>query len=375
MTSRTPLLLAAVLTAFVSGVNGQTLSPTVPPTKPARPEVHADGTVTFSLPAPNARQVSVRLDREWPMTRDQTGLWTVTVGPLLPDIYEYQFVVDGTRVLDSRNPFVKPGDFPASLVEVTGPPTLFQQWQDVPHGTLQLLSYTSTPFRVRRNLWVFVPAEYRTHPQQSFPVVYLRHGNGDDEGAWPFEGRAGVILENLIAAGKATPMLLVMPYGEGGASGGSPDGIAALDRELHEDVMPLVERTFRVVKAREGRAIAGLSMGGRQALTTGLQHLGEFAWVGAFSSGGGPESDTRVDRMILPLTENADAVNSLRLLFLSCGTEDPRFASHRELRKYLDGRRIRYVWYGTEGNHEFKVWRHSLYEFLQRVFQPAAPAG
>jgi Enterochelin esterase and related enzymes len=220
------------------------------------------------------------------MAKDSEGNWSVTIGPLAPEIYEYSFVVDGAKVLDARNPFVKMGDFAASLVDIPGTPARFDEIQDVPHGTLNLLNYTSSTFKKWRNLYVYLPPQYSAQATRRFPVLYLRHGNGDYETAWPFEGRAGVILENLIAHGKAVPMVIVMPYGESNATGGgTSEGIDALDRELRDDIIPLVERRYRVLTDRQSRAIAGLSMGGGQAFTIGLKHLDRFAWIGEFSSG------------------------------------------------------------------------------------------
>jgi enterochelin esterase-like enzyme len=199
----------------------------------------------------------------------------------------------------------------------------------------------------------------------------LRHGNGDDESAWTIEGRAGVILENLIAESKAVPMIIVMPYGESNASGGgTPEGIAALGKELFDDVIPLVESKYRTLPGRDNRAIAGLSMGGGQALTIGLQHLEQFAWVGEFSSGLVSDANFRIEKYLPGLVENASSVNQrLRLLFLSCGTEDPRYQGQLDVKDALSRYKIRYEWYSTPGVHEWKVWRHSLREFLPQLFQ------
>ncbi len=338
------------------------------------PDIHPDRTVTFRITAPDAREVALRLEGAHAMTKDSEGNWSVTIGPLVPEIYEYSFVVDGAKVLDARNPFVKMGDFSASLVEIPGTPARFDEIQDVPHGTLNLLNYTSSTFKKWRNLYVYLPPQYSAQPTRRFPVLYLRHGNGDNETAWPFEGRAGVILENLIAHGKAVPMVIVMPYGESNATGGgSPEGIDALYRELRDDIMPLVEKRYRVRTDRQSRAIAGLSMGGGQALTIGLKHLDRFAWIGEFSSGMVGDADFRIERDFPDVVANSADVNrKLRLLFLSCGTEDPRYAGHLDLVDALASHNIRHVWYPTPGVHEFKVWRHALNDFLPRLFQSSS---
>jgi enterochelin esterase family protein len=239
----------------------------------------------FQLSAPSATNVSVslpELGRTQPMEKDSRGTWSTTVGPLEPNIYAYSFLVDGAKVLDAPNPFVRiGGESAASLLEIPGSPPRFDEIQQVPHGSLVLLSYVSTPHKKSRNVYVYLPPGYDAETSHKYPVLYLRHGSGQFETAWPFEGRAGVILENLMAQGKAVPMIIVMPYGESNATGGgSPEGMEALHNELREDVMPLVEQRFRVLSGPENRAIAGLSMGGGQAFTMGMKHLDQFAWVG-----------------------------------------------------------------------------------------------
>jgi len=319
--------------------------------------------------------VRLSLNEDHALVKEADGSWSVTLGPLEPEIYEYNFLIDGAKVLDIQNKFVKLGSFAASLLDMPANPPRFDQMQAVPHGTLQIRSYTSTPFKKQRNLYVYLPPQYDSEASRRFPVLYLRHGNGDDESAWTIEGRAGVILENLIAESKAVPMIIVMPYGESNASGGgTPEGIGALGNELFDDVIPLVESKYRALKGRDNRAIAGLSMGGGQALTIGLQHLDQFAWVGEFSSGLVSDANFRIEKYMPDLVENASSVNQrLRLLFLSCGTEDPRYQGQLDLKDALSKYKIRYEWYSTPGVHEWKVWRHSLREFLPRLFQSPKP--
>jgi enterochelin esterase family protein len=336
------------------------------------PEVHFDRTVTFRIIAPAATEVSLFSDGTHAMTKEAGGIWSVTLGPLVPEIYEYYFRVDGAKVLDVENKLLKMGSFSASLVDVPGEPPRFDQIQTVPHGTLQIRFYTSTPYRKQRTQYVCLPPQYDSEPLRRFPVLYLRHGNGDDETAWTLEGRACVILENLVAEGKAVPMIIVMPYGESNASGGgTPAGIASLGKELLDDIIPLVEKNYRTLPGRDNRAIAGLSMGGGQAFTIGLDHLDQFAWVGEFSSGLLSDADFRIEKYMPGLVENAPAVNQkLKLLFLSCGSEDARYQGQLDFRDSLARYNIRHEWYTTPGTHEWKVWRHSLQAFLLRLFQP-----
>jgi enterochelin esterase-like enzyme len=219
---------------------------------------------------------------------------------------------------------------------------------------------------------VYTPPQYDLEPNRRFPVQYLRHGSGDNEENWSTTGRAGVILDNLIAQHKAVPMLIVMPNGDtdgSWAGGSSPEGIEMLSQELLSDIIPMIERTYRVAAGRENRAITGLSMGGGQAFTIGLKHLELFAWVGEFSSGLVSDREFRLEKHLPGFVDRPDAVNrKLKLLFLSCGTEDPRYLGQLDLADNLKGHNIRYMWYPTPGVHEWKVWRHALAEFAQKVF-------
>src|SRR5437762_9123095 len=174
------------------------------------PEVHADRTITFRVRAPKASEVNLVFgSHSKPMIKDSNGIWTATIGPVEPEIYTYSFMLDGARVLDMSNPILKNGRAPdASVVEVPGTPPRFDELQDVPHGTIQIRTYRSTPLNRNRKLYVYVPPQYDTEPTRKFPVLYLRHGSGDNEANWSEDGRAGVILDNLVAQRKAVPMLI-----------------------------------------------------------------------------------------------------------------------------------------------------------------------
>jgi enterochelin esterase-like enzyme len=338
------------------------------------PEIHADRTVTFRIRAPKASEVALAFQGSKPMTKDADGTWSITVGPLEPEIYEYAFTVDGARVLDTANTMLKTGRaLGGNLLEIPGTPPRFDEVQDVPHGSIQVRSYASTPLQRRRQLYVYLPPQYDSEPARRFPVLYLRHGNGDDESTWSLQGRAGVILENLIAQRKALPMLIVMTNGDTDGTwggGSSPEAIETLSRELLGDVIPMIEKNYRVTANRGNRAITGLSMGGGQAFTIGLKHLETFAWVGEFSSGLLSDTDFNLTKHLPGFLDDPARVNQrLNLLFLSCGTEDPRIPGHLDLTDTLKAKQIRYIWHPTPGAHEWKVWRHSLAEFLPKLFR------
>ncbi len=338
------------------------------------PEVNSDRTVTFRLRAPEANQISLSFGGLKPMTKDAGGIWTATVGPLEPEIYQYTFLVGGVKILDPANPNLKNGRaLDASIVEVPGNPPRFDEVQPVPHGALQIRMYMSTPLKRQRKLYVYAPPQYDTEPNRRFPVLYLRHGSGDNEENWSDTGRAGVILDNLIAQRKAVPMIIVMPNGDtdgSWAGGSSPQGIELLSQELLTDIIPMIDKTFRVAPGRENRAITGLSMGGGQAFTIGLKHMDQFAWVGEFSSGLVSDANFRLDQHLPGFLDQPDEVNKkIKLLYLSCGTSDPRYQGQLDLIDVLKQHNIKYAWYPTPGVHEWKVWRHALYDFAQKVFQ------
>jgi enterochelin esterase-like enzyme len=338
------------------------------------PEVNPDRTVVFRLRAPQASQVTLLFSGSKPMTKDDAGIWTATVGPVEPEIYQYNFVVDGVRILDPSNPHLKNGrTLDASIVEIPGTPPRFDQLQAVPHGALSIRSYVSTPLKAPRKLYVYTPPQYDSERRRQFPVLYLRHGSGDTEANWSDTGRAGVILDNLIAKHKAAPMIIVMPNGDtdgSWAGGSSPEGIDLLRRELLTDILPMIETTYRVAPGSQNRAIAGLSMGGGQAFTIGLKHMDLFAWVGEFSSGLVSDTEFRLEKHLPGFLDHPDEVNrKLKLLFLSCGTEDPRYPGQLDLGDTLKQHGIHFVWFPTPGVHEWKVWRQALAEFAQRIFQ------
>ena len=349
-----------------------------PPPPVQSPEVQADGRVTFRLRAPGAQEV--RLAREGaepvPMSKDAEGVWSLTTDPLAPDYYGYSFAVDGVTMTDPSNHTIKPNFiWRASEVHVPGPPSLPWEIGTVPRGRLHRHFYRSSVVGDDRDLYVYTPPGYDPVAKATYPVLYLLHGFSDDASGWTAVGRAHVILDNLIAQGKARPMLVVMPLGYGAPEilrvgyGSTRDpgvrqrNIDRFREGLLAEVIPEVERTYRVAKDRESRAIAGLSMGGAQALSIGLRTLDSFAWVGAFSSGLGDDFG--------PSLEGAEArANArLRLLWIACGTEDRLIEPNRKLHRWLDGQQVRHTWIETPGGHTWMVWRRNLATLAPLLFR------
>ncbi len=336
----------------------------------ASPEVKADKTVTFRLRAPKATEVL--LNGEWKgggklaMTKDDQGVWSVTVGPLEPDLYGYSFAVDGMTLTDPSNSVLKPMRSPrTSVVDVPGDPPRLHEYQDVPHGTVRLHEYASKALGRRRPLRVYTPPGYDKDPAARFPVLYLFHGSGDNEATWTSFGHAHLIADNLLAQGKAKAMIIVMTDGHA-VVGPEARGknVEMFGKDLLEDVMPFVEANYRTKAEREARAIVGLSMGGGQSLTVGLNHLELFAWVGGFSSAINTPETTVATVLADPAATNA----KLKLLWIACGKDDGLVKNAQTLSDVLKAKEIRHQLKITDGNHSWPVWRKYLGEFLPLLF-------
>ncbi|MES1217785.1 MAG: alpha/beta hydrolase-fold protein [Bacteroidota bacterium] len=347
---------------------------------PFSPVVSRSGEISFRIMAPNASKVSL-LFGEWDikpklLEKDTAGIWSIKIGPVSPGIYSYLFSIDGSRSPDLHNPIVKTGtELYSSIVEVPGVDSArFDEIQTVPHCTLQIVRYNSTPLKILRKLYICLPPSYYTSPNKHFPVLYLRHGGGDNESSWTQEsGRADVILENLIASNKAVPMIIVMSNGltDGTWAGGSSkEGMILLEDELLTDIIPYMENNFRVLKGGNNRAIAGLSMGGGQAYIIGLRHTDTVSWIGEFSSGLLSDVKFDINERVPGVFNNPSVVNeSIKLLFIGCGSDDPRFQGHLELDANLKKLGIHHETYTMHGGHEWKVWREELRLFMTRIFK------
>jgi len=356
-----------------------------PPPPLRSPEVHPDRRVTFRFRAPNAREVFLAREGapRQAMQKDDQGVWSVTTEPLEPDLYGYSVVSDGVGLIDPANALMKPNLLNTqSMVHVPGPASLPWEVADVPRGALNRHFYRSKLVGDHRDCYVYTPPGYDPGAGRRYPVLYLLHGYSDDAAGWTAVGRAHVILDNLIAQGKAKPMLVVMPLGYGAPEVLSRGFAGLRDQALWQrnvekfaeallaEVIPEVERRYRVEKNRASRAIAGLSMGGTEALLTGLNAIDRFAWIGAFSSGG-----LRDDFNAAFPAFDAKAGDRLRLLWVSCGSEDFLIAPNRRLRDWLQSKSIRHTWVETPGAHTWMVWRRNLAAFAPFLFRERGGGG
>jgi enterochelin esterase family protein len=373
--------------------------------RPVSPEIHSDRTVTFRLYAPKAAEVT--LNGSWEgarniaMTKDDSGVWSVTVGPLGAQLWGYWFLADGVKALDPGNGETqRDGSRIDNLLMISGPESDLWDFKDVPHGTLHIVWYPSPTLKEeRRRMYVYTPPDYETS-QTRYPVLYLLHGGGGDEDAWVTMGRANIILDNLIARGKAKPMIVVMPNGnatqtvsqgyglgptparqsvqapappplQAGAAGGRggnaprpPQPYAgSYPESLVKDVIPFVEKTYRAIPNKDNRAVAGLSMGGGHTLMATNNNPGMFGYIGVFSSG--PRTvDDAYEKQI-----EAVKAGGVKFYWTGAGTTDMAREGTMNLHGLLEKHGFKTTYKEIPGSHYWFLWRDFLGDFGSILFR------
>ena len=340
------------------------------------PEVHSDRRITFRLRAPKAAEVTIRGD--WmsapeKLARDDEGVWSVTLGPLPPAVYSYTFSVDGFRVLDPRNGGVKlgVGGAQASSVDVRGETPSAWDIRPVAHGAIHLHWYTPGGSAEPRRVAVYTPPDYDKNGSARFPVLYLLHGSGDTEMEWSEYGRANFIADNLIADGKARPMIIVMPNGHIIPASAPREtrtrNSELFEKDLLQEIVPLVESRYRVAPGAKNRAVAGLSMGGFQSLLVGLGNLDKFGNIGVFSAGA---RGLDAERYKPVLSDAGRLARSLDVFWIGIGDKDFLFKDSETLHATLESNKVRHQYVVTPGGaHTWMIWRSYLAEFLPLLFQ------
>lgn len=384
------LLLISVATVAASTVGASSRAAQEPGARRGdpplvSPDVGADRRVTFRLRAPETKVVTVSGDfgSDVQLRKGSDGIWSATVGPLEPEMYVYYFTADGVRLPDPSNPQVKIGyvtSTTTSLLTVPGDGPAFYDVQDVPHGEIRTVLYKSRANGVTRELTVYVPPGYDEARNRRYPVLYLLHGFANDHHSWHRYGRANDILDNLLAQKRIDPFLVVMPLGYGGAQingdgtgippkgAGTFGGDAALyERDLLEDIIPMIDKKYRTIADRKHRAIAGFSMGGGQAGRFGLRHLETFSQIGIMSAGmaGGPGGEP-----LATLAVDKDKANrQIDLLWIACGTDDNAMKGAKALHDALEQAGIEHTFLETEGAHHWRVWRRYLRDLAPALFK------
>jgi enterochelin esterase-like enzyme len=341
------------------------------------PQVNPDNTVVFRYHAPQAKEVKLNAQFEKvhvPMTRDTSGVWSVQVGPVTPDMYPYCFVVDGISVADPRNTNIFPNEgFQNSVVEITGAKPLVHTLQNVPHGTVSYRYYNSRELGTRPVL-IYTPPGYDKDTKSTYPVLYLLHGTTDTEETWTKVGRANIILDNLIAQGNAKPMIIVMPYGRAypviSKTSGSLrnwENLQEFKKDFLGNLVPFVEGNYRVKKDKDSRAIAGFSGGGGETLYLGLNNPEMFGWVCGFAPGMLKEEFERNNKTAF---DNPSATNQrLKLFWIGVGKEDMLYPVISEYLKVLDEKGIKHETLISDGGHTWMNCKLFLTTVAQKLFK------
>jgi enterochelin esterase family protein len=392
--SRTLVVVMAAVLVLVDHVGAQ-----APPRREASPgdavrspEVLDDKKVVFRIYAPKADEVTVRGD--WmtgpaeKLTKDDKGVWSATVGPLRADFYSYAFSVDGVKTIDPKNAMIKQGlSGLDNMVLVPGEEAKFQETQAVSHGDVRKVWYDSKTLGAQRRMHVYTPPGYDASAGERYPVLYLLHGGGDEDSGWSTIGRAGFIMDNLLAEKKARPMIVVMPNGSlprpanvaaatpGAARG--PEFAAAMagaqerfTNELMMEIVPFVEKNLRALPGRENRAIAGLSMGGGQTLRVIVSNPEQFAYVSVWSAGIGGQNAGEWEKRNAEFLSNAGKVNeSVKLFSIVVGEQDFALQGSKNLAETLSKHGVKNELKLTGGGHTWINWRQYLHELGPRLFR------
>lgn len=348
------------------------------------PEVNADNSVTFRILSEKANEVT--LNGSWmgfretlPLVKGEQGVWSVTIKPLPSSMYHYNFFIDGVAAIDVTNPHaLRDGTRYASLLMVPGEGSSVFQLNDTPHGNIAQVWYPSPTLGTNRRMYVYTPPGYDSG-KESYPVLYLLHGAGGDEDAWSSLGRANLILDNLIASGKAKPMIVVMTNGNAWQTStlrqipGLPTPTretfaqfqGKFEKSLVEDVVPYIEKNFRVKADKDHRAIAGLSMGGGHTITASITYPGTFGYIGVFSSG---IFDANADMAEMEKKFLALKATGVHKYWVACGKEDFVMDSNKRLLSVLDKTGFKHDYFENEGGHTWANWRTYLSMFAPMLF-------
>jgi len=389
MTFRSPVILCFVVRGFCwaqAPSDSQPASSNV--TGAEYPRVHSDNRVTFQLKAPDAEKVQVQVPgTRYDMTKGENGVWSITTQPLIPGFHYYSLVVDGVAMNDPGSHTFYGTGKDSSGIEVPEKAVDYYSYKDVPHGDVRIRAYHSKTTGIWRRCLVYTPPDYDNNTSAHYPVLCLQHGMGEDETGWIFQGRANLILDNLIAAKKAVPMIIVMdngyaskpgapaPQSAAGPLRGAGPSTSAFEEVVTKDLIPMIDSTFRTIADREHRAMAGLSMGGNQTCQVTMRNLDKFAYIGAFSGTMNGLSTEPLDPAIAfnGMFKDGAALNKkVKLFWIGMGTAEPNPfpGAIGAFRAMLDKAGVRYVYFESPGTaHEWLTWRRDLNDFAPKLFR------
>ncbi len=344
------------------------------------PRLDAAGRGTFRLEAPAATRVQVNLPQgRYELVKDDTGVWTVTTPPIEPGFHYYAFDVDGLMVFDRGSAAYYGASRHGSGIDVPEPGVDFYTVKDVPHGDLRSDLYYSNVTSSWRRLFVYTPPGYDAQPERRYPVLYIQHGGGEDETGWAVQGRTDLILDNLLALGRAEPMIVVIANGNlprpaGAPPGYSPAGMVNFEAEILHNIVPFIDGHYRTEADAAHRALSGLSMGGGQAFIVGLANTDTFGAIGVFSTGlfGGIRNagPFDADAFAPGLLERTGEINAaLDVFYISCGEQDGRIEHTQAAIEVMRAAGLEIAFNSFPGGHEWQVWRKSLHDFAHRIFR------
>ncbi|MGN6267170.1 MAG: alpha/beta hydrolase-fold protein [Ginsengibacter sp.] len=340
------------------------------------PQILADHRVIFKIKAPDAQKVQIDLGKKYDMVKDSEGYWNVTTDSIGEGFHYYSLIINGVAVADPASETFYGMGRMASGIEIPFMGGRYYALGNVPHGDIRIKNYFSRVTNSWRQMYIYTPPDYDSSSDTKYPVLYILHGGGEDETGWARQGKANLILDNLIAEGKAKPMLIVMPDANIGRGGFNANGIEGsmkmFEKEMKQAVIPFVEKNYRTINDAGHRALAGLSMGGLHTLYTGIYNTDVFSYLGVFSSGWiVPMMDKTAEAQYTFLKENADKINSnLKELWISeGGPEDIAYKNGKIMLGKLDDLKIKYTYYEYPGGHTWPVWRNDLYNFAPLLFK------
>ncbi|CAN5452069.1 hypothetical protein BH10BAC2_BH10BAC2_33880 [soil metagenome] len=340
------------------------------------PQILPDSRVVFRFKAPDAQKVQIDLGKKYDMIKDTGGYWMVTTDSISEGFHYYSLLIDGVALVDpSSETFYGMGRM-ASGIEIPFKGDDYYALKDVPHGDIRIKKYYSTVTRSWRNMYIYTPPGYDVNMNEKYPVLYILHGGGEDETGWATQGKTDLILDNLIAEGKAKQMLIVMPDANIGLGGFSANGIESslkmFESEMKQAIIPFVEKNYRVLNDANDRALAGLSMGGLHTLYTGISNTGIFAHLGVFSSGWIlPMLDKTANAQYDFIKNNPAKINSdLKTFWIAMGgQEDIAYKNCQVMLGKFDELGIKHAYSEYPGGHTWPVWRNNLYQFAQLLFK------
>ena len=379
---RTKLLLVfCLLAGFVSAQMPENGIPAPTNNNASQcPCIMPDNSVVFQVKAPNAQKVQIDLGKKYDMEKGADGIWSVLTEPIVPGFHYYFLVIDDVPVADpASQSFYGTGKM-TSAIDIPEKGADFYTIKDVPHGALSSKYYYSEYTKSWRRLFVYTPPGYDKNTRKKYPVVYIQHGGGEDETGWTVQGKTDIILDNLIAEGKAKPMIVVISNGNvrapgGGFGGYSSKGMAPFKEEMTKNIVPFIDANYRTLADAENRAICGLSMGGGQSFYVGLESPEYFGAIGVFStglfggirtSGSGFDAEKEIPGL---LSESEKFNKNLDLFYISCGEQDMRIEHTKKAVKTMRENGLEVEFNSFPGDHEWQVWRKSLHDFASRVFQ------